>query len=299
MAQLEYGDFYKFVVSVGITLIVLAAGLLWLFLREPFDLLIESSKLAAITPVAKNVIMRRQELTALIWTVVPWAASAVVLSGVTMVSFGLRGWRRRQNVRDLSEDLSVKKLGLELHTMSAEEVSAKAIAEVEDDAEPLPTPSQNAAASSASLYLDIENTLYSKILKCCGQTHNVLVRQSMGAARYDAILVPLDQSTRQTDVIVELKYIQRGFRASWLSESVNRLAVSTELYSNTTSRKVTAVLIIVLATSATTARNEKLKDLALMDVARSGIELRVEYVSEVVFREMKCDHLKHLIFGRA
>jgi hypothetical protein len=34
--QIEYGDFYKFVVSLGIALVFSAILVPWLFLRDPF-----------------------------------------------------------------------------------------------------------------------------------------------------------------------------------------------------------------------------------------------------------------------
>ena len=39
MSKFEYSDFYKFIASVGITLIALSVFVPWLFLKEPFDLL--------------------------------------------------------------------------------------------------------------------------------------------------------------------------------------------------------------------------------------------------------------------
>jgi len=50
MPQLEYGDCYKFVASAGMALVAGAVAVPWLFLREPFDLTIASSKLQTLPP---------------------------------------------------------------------------------------------------------------------------------------------------------------------------------------------------------------------------------------------------------
>jgi hypothetical protein len=54
MAQLEYGDYYKFVASAGIALIAGAVVVPWMFLREPFDLAVEASKIGLLTPDART-----------------------------------------------------------------------------------------------------------------------------------------------------------------------------------------------------------------------------------------------------
>ena len=60
MAQIEYGDFYKFIVSLGIALVLAAILVPWLFLREPFDLMIEASRLSGLTPTAQQIVLLRQ-----------------------------------------------------------------------------------------------------------------------------------------------------------------------------------------------------------------------------------------------
>jgi hypothetical protein len=59
VAQIEYGDFYKFVVSLDIALVLAAILVPWLFLREPFDLMIEVSRLSQLTPAAQQIVLLR------------------------------------------------------------------------------------------------------------------------------------------------------------------------------------------------------------------------------------------------
>jgi hypothetical protein len=71
MSQLEYGDYYKFVASAGIALLVAAVLLPWVFLHETFDLSLETAKIALLTPEAQSVIRTRQSQVALIIKFVP------------------------------------------------------------------------------------------------------------------------------------------------------------------------------------------------------------------------------------
>jgi hypothetical protein len=82
--QIEYGDFYKFVVSLGIAL-VLAAILVpvpWLFLREPFDLMVEASRLGQLTPTAQHIVSVRQTYLFRLLPIVPWFSFSVLVMGV-------------------------------------------------------------------------------------------------------------------------------------------------------------------------------------------------------------------------
>src|SRR5580693_977320 len=105
MAQLEYGDYYKFIASAGIALIAGAVIVPWMFLREPFDLAIEASKIAQLTPDAQSVIHIRQHLVATIINYMPAASGVMAIIGAGLTGIGLYPWRLRQSVRDKAEDL--------------------------------------------------------------------------------------------------------------------------------------------------------------------------------------------------
>src|SRR5580704_10020726 len=103
MAQLEYGDYYKFTASAGITLIAGAVVVPWIFLREPFDLAMDVSKIALLTPDAQNVIHTRQHLVTAAIHYLPLASGISAVVGVILTGYGLVSWRARQVVRDESE----------------------------------------------------------------------------------------------------------------------------------------------------------------------------------------------------
>ena len=86
MAQLEYGDYYKFIASAGIALIAGAVIVPWMFLREPFDLAIEASKIALLTPDAQNIVHARQHLIATTISYLP-LASGVSVRGSPRLTF--------------------------------------------------------------------------------------------------------------------------------------------------------------------------------------------------------------------
>src|SRR5512141_175558 len=98
MAQLEYGDFYKFVASAGIALVAGAFAVPWLFLREPFDLTIDASKLKTLTPIAQSAVMHRQLLVARVLPCLPWVSLVIAMLGLALAIWGLERWHTRQKI---------------------------------------------------------------------------------------------------------------------------------------------------------------------------------------------------------
>jgi len=133
VAQIEYGDFYKFVVSLGIALVLAAILAPWLFLREPFDLMIEASRLSRLTPAAQQVVLLRQTYLLRLLPVIPWFSFSLLAVGAGAISIGLKKWYDRQTLRDTSEDLGVQKQQQELRNMTTQEVREKADADVQTE----------------------------------------------------------------------------------------------------------------------------------------------------------------------
>lgn len=240
MSQLEFSDYYKFAASAGIALLVASALLPWAFLREPFDLLLEASKIALLTPEAQGLIHKRQHLLDVIVYIVPWISGALAIAGAFLTGFGLLKWRHRQTVRDRGEDLDVQKKDKELQSMSWAEVEKKA----RDDAESLEEQPLRGLTteptSPTNAYLAVETALLSHLRECYGP--NIKCNQRLGRVEFDAIVRTGDSER----VIIEIKYIRKGFHQGWLTESLNGLAARTQLYSNTFSRSARGVLLIVL-----------------------------------------------------
>src|SRR5271169_4371307 len=166
MAQLEYGDYYKFVASSGIALLVAALLLPWIFLREPFDLAIEASKIALLTPDAQNVVRERQHLIATIIDSIPYVSLFLGVVGLFVTGLGLVKWHERQSIRDKGEDLGVEKLNKELQQMSPDEVKAKALEDLEGAEEQLPALPATESSSPVNSYLAVESALLQRIRKC-------------------------------------------------------------------------------------------------------------------------------------
>jgi hypothetical protein len=276
MAQLEYGDFYKFVASAGIALVAGAFAVPWLFLREPFDLTIEASKLKTLTPAARDAVMHRQEIVAGVLVWLPLASAVLAILGLVLLICGLVMWYTRQRVRDRGEEAATKKAEQELQHMTIQEVETKALQELES-AEEESQQAQVAAPervrlSAVDAYLDAERALFARMGECLGPDVQIQTNRLVGNVQYDAI-VGLTPDQR---VIVDLKYIRKGFNSGFLAAAVDGLIARTALYASKFSTPSRAVLIIILASpnSIFVEKIENLKARLVADrpqLARVGI----------------------------
>jgi hypothetical protein len=293
--QIEYGDFYKFVVSLGIALLLASIVTPWLFLREPFDLTTEATRLALLTPVAQKIISDRQAILVQLLPIVPWASLSFAIVGISFIATGLTKWRNRQLLRDKAEDLALEKLKKELSNMSAEEVNERAVADLEQT-----SPAVFGAVeleSAATKVLAIERSFYERLRKCFDQPYRLLVNQRLGIAEYDAILQSIDRS--EPDIIIEMKYIRQGFKYSWLSESVRRLAVAKDLYTGSLGRAALPVLCVIFAQEDVSARLglQEIRERVQSEMLERGAKIRVEYILEASVSGMSCEDVRRLILG--
>jgi hypothetical protein len=293
MAQLEYGDYYKFVASAGIALLAAAFFLPWMFLREPFDLAIEASKLALLTPEAQGIIRERQHLITISIEAIPYVSGCFGVLGFFMTGLGLRKWNERQSIRDKGEDLGVEKLSRELQEMSPDEIKASAQEEIES-IEDQPSAAFVADSSApVNAYLAVEGAVLRRISECFGPSMKLMRNQRLAGIEYDAII----RDRESGRIVVEIKYIRKGFRHGWLIDSINNLAAKTALYSNTFSHETRGVLIIVLATSdpSLPQRVLALTEQFRLTQPQRFSDLHIHTIEEHEIANMPCDAVRRLL----
>jgi len=273
---------------------VLAAVLVpWLFLREPFDLIIEASRLSQLTPAAQQIVSRRQADLQLLLPIVPWFFLVSLISGTVLIIKGLAKWHERQVWRDTSEELGVEKQERELRSMTAEEVTEKADADIQPE---MSSGTRLVKDALADKLRAVESALYNKVWECFGASHRLLVNQTLGTAEYDAILQPL--SSTDPDVILEIKYIRKGFKYAWLRESAMRLALAAQLYDARLKRRSIPVLAVIFSEEASQQSEvQEIRARAEINLRQRGVGVRIEYISEAAIPNMPCEELKSLILG--
>jgi hypothetical protein len=295
MAQLEYGDYYKFIASAGIALIAGAVVVPWMFLREPFDLAIEASKIALLTPNAQDIIHARQHLIATIINYLPLASGLMAILGAVLTGLGLYSWRSRQSVRDRSEDLQTEKLDKELKAMSPEQIETKAKNDLEnaEDLEPaLMTVQSRSAVSSV---LAVEQAVLGRISSCLGSSMKVMSNQRLGNVEFDAIIMA--KSTKR--IILEIKYLRKGFNRGWLSETINNLAARMALYTKTFDESTSGLLLVVIATSNSPLSRKVMEISEELRISHSSRleNIHIQTIYETDIATISCLEVRKIVLG--
>lgn len=295
MAQLEYGDYYKFIASAGIALIAGSVVVPWMFLREPFDLALEASKITLLTPDAQNIIHARQHLIAITISHLPLASGLMATVGAALTGLGLYPWRFRQSVRDKTEDLQTEKLGKELQAMSPEQIETKAKNDLEVAEELEPAPMIVQSRSAVSSVLAVEQALLGRISSCLGSSTKVISNQRLGNVEFDAII-----TTKNTKrIILEIRYIRKGFNRGWLLEVVNNLVSRMALYSKTFEASTSGLLLVVIATSNSPLSQKVMniaEELRISHPARLD-SIRVQTIYEADIATVSCLELRKIVLG--
>ncbi len=302
----DYSDYYKFIVSVGAVLFSLAVLLPWLLLREPFDTTLKASEITELTSEAQSIIAVRQTTAKWFLNNVTYFSVALAIGGAGFLSYGLYQWNKRQKVRDTKEDIETEKAQRDLDAMQPEQIAQKAMVDVAEQEEAEQTPSEKEqpkstdvlipASSAVKQYFRIEKMVRDKLRACFGNDGEVLTNRRIKAAEYDAILQ--SKNEQRPDVIFEIKYAVQGFKINWVRESVRRLDLATEIYTNTIKRRAISV-IFYISPRATLNRisTDSFKHRVLEEEGKIGVTPRIYFIAEEDWEPLECTQLHAMVFS--
>lgn len=279
--------------SLGIVLIGLALLLPWLFLRESFDTAITVSDLADLTPTAQAVISTRQ-LTAL-WFLenVVWISAILSTVGAMFLSVGVYLWAKKQRSIDQKEHLETEKLKLEVEKMSSAQILEKAVRETKEEtlADELLFPSMPQPIRD---YLRVEDTVINKLATCFGQS-KVLSNRQIKDNEYDIILV--SDRTYLNDVIFEVKATANRFDRGRVLNAINRLSNGIDAYTETTRRKVSGIVLLVLMGDKASNREMISKQQKMIENVTKAerVDLQILLITEIELMNLQCNELEAMI----
>lgn len=211
MDKLQYDNLYKFLVSLGIVLIIVpVAALAFLLNMEP--LLISQVDYDSLSDFSLQMIANRNEITSYFISVFPQFAVAFIVAGVGVLIIGIVKWVGLQKNLDKKcfADTEAALQALNALAMSNEEVISKADEEVKEAAViesptlPFP-PDENARSSAIDKYIKIENLCFNYFTKRYAKKYSFERNIRMGKYCYDFIGV---SKLDNIDLVFEIKYIK-------------------------------------------------------------------------------------------
>ncbi|HUS70189.1 MAG TPA: hypothetical protein VM075_05350 [Anaerolineae bacterium] len=310
MTKLEYGDLYKFLVSLGILLICLSLVVPWLCLRESLGGLLKASEISELTPTAQALLDYR--LQAALWFVrnVWWISLTLMIGGLLTLVRGIVLWGRKQRLLDHRVEIETEKLGLEVERLKRQmepltpgEIAINAIGEITEEleAEEPPEPAiVHSLTAGIQEYLREEKIFFDKLVTCYG-SDRVLTHQGARDAAYDAILI--SDSPVLADVVFEVKRLTRHLSLDRLRAAVDQVSRLIQDYAVVRGRSTTSVVGILMFVVPQDDRDSVMMQEYLGTTKDQAESYRVKvhpiFITEQELREITCGELRAKIDGIA
>lgn len=247
MDKLQYDNLYKFLVSLGIVLIVLpVAALVFLFNMEP--ILMSQADYDLLSEFSLQMIANRNELTSYFISIFPWFAGSLICIGVGVLLIGIFKWIGLQKNLDKKLDAEAAMQTLNLLKMSSAEVTAKIEEEVKETAAietPTPpiSPAVNDHSSAMNKYIEIEELCFNYFTKRYAKKYSFERNIRMGKYCYDFIGV---SKLDNIDLIFEIKYMKiAAGNSSRIYDVFERVYYSGINYETIAHRNFRCVVVIV------------------------------------------------------
>ena len=245
MNKIDYGDINKFLVSIGIVLIGLAVLTPYLYLKEDFGLYLEQESFEKLQEPIKHLITDKQEKITLIQKFIPCISITLLLLGLLSIIVGLVRWFKRQSKLDEKFDKEIKKLDLEIESLTPEEKERKALKEVtEIEQEVLQIENIQPKNEAIQNYLRVENDIFKLFQNYKSPNFDILPQQRIGN-RFEIDLLLKAKTKKFSDRIIEIKYFKNQLPVSILNKAIYQLNTYISYYKEATNKSVVPVLFIV------------------------------------------------------
>lgn len=245
MTKVEYSDLYKFLVSLGLALVVTSVLLPWLFLRESFGMLTTQQTLTELPPTSREVLEQRREWVELLvnWW---WLISLVLfVVGMILIIFGFFWWRKIQHFTDRYTMANTIRAEAELGNLTESEKREQLTSDVEFDKPEFSNPDtpQRVIDEEVVRRMSIEKQVSDKVAACFGSTYSVLFNKRIGDTGYDVVL---QHRFGGDDVVVEIKTYESMAGRREVVPTLLKAILSAQRYTEQTSRIARSVVLFVI-----------------------------------------------------
>ena len=268
MSNLQYDNFPKFIVSLGIVMIAIPFIIILFFLQENAVLLITEDEILKLTEVARNTIFTKQQFSQWISNYIIHIFAFFECLGIGTFLLGCKMWYALQQKLDKKQDIDYETAKKQLEKLSADEHEQKISSEInelsssafdnsDDDSTELislediikkqdDVRQQNRLITTAirQRYKIVETEIINKIkdrMKFNYETHDNV---RIGYFSFDAVSI---DKKGKTDYIFEIKYTinPNSYGSARLNAINSNIKGQIEIYRNQMKRDVKAILIVV------------------------------------------------------
>ncbi|MEZ5016922.1 MAG: hypothetical protein R2800_07705 [Flavipsychrobacter sp.] len=262
MEKVEYSDLYKFLCSIGIILIAISFVFPYLMLKEPLGTLTTIETYSKLTPSAKSIFDRRQDILICVLKNLHFISLATFTTGGLILLYGISKWSKKQKNIDLADDAKIKKELEEMgNPLNNDEVVTKATEEMNEEFSDTSSFTTNTStttkdqASFISKYLVVENSILNLIREDVGNHFITFPNYKIGIRVFDAILLERAASRdlrgrglTQKEYFLEIKYTTH-LRDQYIKNVIKYTYLLFTTFKTQSKRTAVPIIIIVVATN--------------------------------------------------
>ena len=247
MDKLQYDSFYKFIVSVGIVLIVAPLFCLHYLVSGSYDIIMTQEEANNLSEISSDFLSIKIKYVQKIFKYLPTTCILIIIIGVFFVFWGCLKWFQIQKTLDQITKLDLEEKELHIQSMSAKEIAEKVINE---DIENHENPSSDSQITRSNLTasarirktFEIEDACYSYLKIKLNRKYNVYQNAKVGNCDYDIIA---SSKYNNIDLLYEIKYWNNPVSKSTLVRLVNQIEKRGISYENIAHRKIRFIILII------------------------------------------------------
>lgn len=289
--KFEFGDLYKFIVSLGVVLLMSAVIIPWLFLREPFDILKSVVGVEALTGVAQEIIKTRENVVLFVLRYLLVYSVVSFILGFCVIGYGLYKWRQNQLIIDERTKIELEEKKRANRDATDDEVETKIL---------LDAARQDSAAAKEEVsnitrnYYEVENIAFNKFNEYYSGGYTVRRNRVIADIGIDILLE--GNSLFIKDFIVEVKYIRKGFNFGWLRQCFSKNLYAKTIYMQFENKIPNTLLLVVVDDNAYERNKEKYNNMSsdIKGEGRKGKD-HVVIVKEKEFIEANSERFKEIV----
>lgn len=247
MDKLQYDSFYKFIVSVGVVLIVAPLFCFHYLVSGSYDIIMTQEEANNLSKISSDFLSIKIRYAQNIYKYLPIFCIMFIVIGIIFTFWGCAKWLQMQKTFDQITKLDLEEKELHIKSMSAQEIAEKIIGEdIEShefsDSNSYISPSYSATSSRIRKAFEIEDACYNYLKNKLKRKYNVHPNVKVDNFEYDIIA---SAKYNNIDLLYEIKYWNNLISKATLARLVDHVEQLGISYQNTTHRNFHFIILII------------------------------------------------------
>lgn len=272
MEKLQYDSFYKFLVSLGLVLIITPFIGVYYLLNYSNENLLTVNKYTELSQKSLGIIEKKENILNLFLTLAPYIFIFTTILGIFLLIYGIIKWKNLQKEIDEQTTIKTKVERTQLEKLTANEVLQKIESEEEintKDKKQIYNRIQDAIMAESFCFEYLSNQL----------SKDYIVEQNVRIYNSIFDIVALSKKNKD-DLIYEIKYYREKPDLHKYKYILDRLKKLKEVYEKSMNKTCKATLLIIIPSSSYERITRYLKNYQ-NQVLNSNIKIEYLKISEI------------------